>query len=96
MIKAFNVAFNVLDARHGERINQTTFKKFFQNERVVVADNAAEAEKLAIILLKEYLREKGHVVQHIRKPYNILKVDGDVLWCNFRVMKLPDTQQKAQ
>lgn len=91
MIKGFDVAFNVVDARSGEQINKTTFKKFFKNERAVVAENAAEAEQSAIVILREHLREKGHVVRHICKPYNGLLVDGDVRWCDFRVVKLPDT-----
>ncbi len=91
MIKGFNVTFNVVDAHNGELINQTTFKSFFKNERVVVAENTAEAEELAIVLLREYLKEKGHVVRHICKPYKGLLVDGDVRWCDFRVVKLPET-----
>ena len=92
MIKGFDVEFNVVDAKSGEQINKTTYKKFFLNERVVVAENAAEAENLAIDILAKHLKEKGHIVQHGRKPYNGLLIDGDIRWVNFKVMRIPNSQ----
>ena len=92
MIKGFDVEFNVVDAKSGEQINKTTYKRFFLDERVVVAENAAEAEERAINLLAKYMKEKGHVVQYGRKPYNGLLIDGDTRWLNFKVMRIPNFQ----
>lgn len=90
MVKGFDVEFNVVDAKSGEQINTTTFKKFFQNKRAVVVENAADAEQLAISILAQYLRDKGHVVKHICKPYNGLLIDGDIRWLDFRVVRIPN------
>lgn len=90
MIKGFDVEFDVVDAKSGEHINKTTFRKFFQNKRVVVVENAADAEQVAISFLVKYLRDKGHVVKHICKPYNGLLIDGDIRWSDFRGVKLPN------
>ncbi len=92
MIKGFDVEFEVVDVESGMQINKTTYKEFFLNERVVVAENAVEAKNLAIDLLAKYLMEKGHVVKHGRKPYNGLLIDGDTRWVNFRVVINPNSQ----
>lgn len=92
MIKGFDVEFNVVDAKNGVQINKTTYKKFFLNERVVVAENAGEAKNLAINILAKYLKEQGHIVQHGRKPYNGPLIDGDIRWVNFKVMRIPNSQ----
>ena len=92
MIKGFDVEFKVVDAKSGVQINKTTYKRFFLDEQVVVAENATEAEKRAMCLLSKYLKDKGHIVQRGRKPYNGLLIDGDTRWVNFKVMRIPNSQ----